>query len=82
MCTDFPVEVLLTAIPLYSRKVLHVVWRDITERKRAEEELEKEAQYRGIFESTSDSLLIFDLDGTIVLEDEKEWPDRLRGIRI
>jgi len=65
--TDFPVEVLLTVIPLRGEKVLHVAWRDIIERKRAEEELrEREAQYRGIFESTSDGLLIFDLNGTIV----------------
>jgi len=65
--TDFPVEVLLTAIPLRGKKVLHVAWRDITERKCAEEELrEREAQYRGIFESTSNGLLIFDLNGTIV----------------
>ena len=65
--TDFPVEVLLTAIPLRRKKVLHVAWRDITERKRAEEELrEREAQYRSIFESTSDGLLIFDFDGTII----------------
>lgn len=35
----FPVEVLLTAIPLQGEKILHVVWRDITERKRAEETL-------------------------------------------
>ena len=40
---------------------------DITEQKRAEEELEeREAQFRGIFESTSDAVLIFDFDGTIV----------------
>jgi len=65
--TDFPVEVLLTALSLCGRKVLHVVWRDIAERKRAEEKLwEKEAQYRGIFESTSDCLLILDFDGRIV----------------
>jgi len=65
--TDFPVEVLLTAIPLRGEKVLHVAWRDISERKQADEELrEREAQYRGIFESTSDGLLIFDFDGTIV----------------
>ncbi|HEY9852885.1 MAG TPA: PAS domain S-box protein [Leptolyngbyaceae cyanobacterium] len=31
--TDFPVEVLLTAIPLKDKQILYVVWRDITERK-------------------------------------------------
>ncbi|MGA9382854.1 MAG: PAS domain S-box protein, partial [Phormidium sp.] len=34
--SQFPVEVLLTSIPLQGEKILHVVWRDITERKRAE----------------------------------------------
>ena len=33
----FPVEVLLTAVPSAGKRVLHVVWRDITERKRLEE---------------------------------------------
>lgn len=35
----FPVEVLLTAVPEGERFLLHVVWRDITERKRLEKEL-------------------------------------------
>ncbi len=35
----FPVEVLLTSVPLNGRDVLHVAWREITERKRLEEEL-------------------------------------------
>ncbi len=35
----FPVEVLLTAVEEPGRRVLHVVWRDITDRKRLEEEL-------------------------------------------
>ncbi len=35
----FPVEVLLTSIPIGERHYLHVVWRDITERKKMEEEL-------------------------------------------
>ncbi len=35
----FPVEVLLTSVPIGDRKVLHVVWREISERKRLEEEL-------------------------------------------
>jgi len=36
----FPVEVLLTAIPFGERSALHVVWRDITERKQVELDLE------------------------------------------
>jgi PAS domain S-box-containing protein len=35
----FPVEVLLTAVPRGDREILHVVWRDITDRKRLEAEL-------------------------------------------
>lgn len=35
----FPVEVLLTAIPVRKEKFIHCVWRDITERKKVEEEL-------------------------------------------
>ncbi len=35
----FPVEVLLTAIPLDDRQILYVVWREIAEHKRAEEQL-------------------------------------------
>ncbi|MBW7933220.1 MAG: response regulator [Gemmatimonadaceae bacterium] len=35
----FPVEVLLTTIPLRDRNVIHVVWRDITARKQLEDHL-------------------------------------------
>lgn len=35
--TDFPVEVLLTPIFQRGRHLIHVVWRDITERKEAED---------------------------------------------
>jgi two-component system cell cycle sensor histidine kinase/response regulator CckA len=35
----FPVEVLLTAVPGAERPMLHVVWRDLTERRRLEAEL-------------------------------------------
>ncbi len=41
--------------------------QDISERKAAEARLvEKEAQYRGVFEASSDGLLIISLDGRIV----------------
>ncbi len=40
---------------------------DITDRKRIDEELiEREAQYRGIFEATTDGLIISRLDGVII----------------
>jgi PAS domain S-box-containing protein len=40
---------------------------DITERKRAEEQLrEKEVQYHDIFEATGDGLVITDMDGNLV----------------
>jgi PAS domain S-box-containing protein len=39
--TEFPVEVLLTALPFQDRQILYVVWRDITRRKEAERELAK-----------------------------------------
>lgn len=34
--SEFPVEVLLTAIPVAGRHILHTVWRDISRRKGAE----------------------------------------------
>ncbi len=35
----FPVEVLLTVVQRGGKRILHVVWRDITDRKRLEEQL-------------------------------------------
>jgi PAS domain S-box-containing protein len=37
--TDFPVEVLLTMVSRGERQRLHVIWRDISDRRRLEEEL-------------------------------------------
>jgi diguanylate cyclase (GGDEF)-like protein/PAS domain S-box-containing protein len=41
----FPVEVLLTVIPFGKKELLHVVWRDITDRKKQEGRLEYIAHY-------------------------------------
>jgi PAS domain S-box-containing protein len=43
------------------------VFEDVTEQKEVEDSLRnKEAQYRAIFESTTDGLVINDMDGTVV----------------
>lgn len=44
----FPVEVLLTAVEEENRRVLHVVWRDITERKALEEELRQSQKMEAV----------------------------------
>jgi PAS domain S-box-containing protein len=44
----FPVEVLLTAIPWGDRSILHVVWRDITERKQLEQQLRQTQKLEAI----------------------------------
>lgn len=67
--SSFPVEVRGTTF-LYSGKPhVLVVIRDITERVKAEERLrEKEEQYRRIFESSSDGLIINDPTRGVVVE--------------
>ena len=44
----FPVEVLLTPVPEGPRTLLHVVWRDITERKRLETDLRQAQKMEAI----------------------------------
>ncbi len=70
----FPVEVLLTAISdEKDNNVIHTVWRDISDRKRAEAELikskekieESENHLRNILELSNLSMAIIAFDGTI-----------------
>ena len=44
--SEFPAEVLLTALPFKDGQVLHAVWRDITRRKDAERQVMKEDAFR------------------------------------
>lgn len=47
--SEFPVEVLLTAIPFQERQILYVVWRDISRRKETERELSKSREAEDAF---------------------------------
>ncbi len=55
----FPVEVLLTAVPFKNGKLLHTVWRDITERKKIERaQRESEEKYRVLVENVGQVLMV------------------------
>ncbi len=57
----FPVEVLLTAIQLdEEKKILHTVWRDITERKKADKEKQ---QLFSLIETSQELIAFGNLDG-------------------
>lgn len=63
----FPVEVLLTAVKQADRDFLHVVWRDITDRKLAEKAIkESEKQLRSIADYTYDWESWFAPDGQLM----------------
>jgi len=66
--STFPAEMSSALIPDAEGRArgVIVVARDITERKRAEKRLrERDEQYRGIFEATSDGIIITDSEGLI-----------------
>ena len=54
---EFPVEVLLTAIPFQERQILYVVWRDISRRKEAERELSKSREADDAFRAGQGQVL-------------------------
>jgi diguanylate cyclase (GGDEF)-like protein/PAS domain S-box-containing protein len=60
---NFPVEVLLTLIRWGRREMVHVVWRDISERKRSELNLQLAAK---VFENTREGIIITDPDRKIL----------------
>jgi len=63
----FPVEVSLTAITQDDETILHTVWLDITEHKRAEEALRRsEATGQALLDAPTDVAILVELDGTIV----------------
>ncbi len=63
----FPVEVLLTAIPYGEGRLLHVVWRDITERRNAESEIRYQAYYDSLTGLPNRKLLLDRLEQSLII---------------
>ena len=62
----FPAEVLLTSIPTQKKKIIHVVLRDISERKKVENALrDSEKKYKFLFEKSTVLNCITDMNGII-----------------
>ncbi len=66
---DFPVEVSLTPLTIQGKSILYCVWHDITDKKRAESQLQRtHALMRQIFESIPSVLIATDGEGRVT-----EW---------
>jgi PAS domain S-box-containing protein len=64
---DFLVEVSLTVIVLHGKNVIHCMWRDLTERKRAAEALRaSEELFRSYLEYAPDGVYMNDLEGNFL----------------
>jgi diguanylate cyclase (GGDEF)-like protein/PAS domain S-box-containing protein len=61
--TDFPAEVTLFRVMLQGRPIIYCVWRDITERKQSEKDLQLAA---AVYEHTADGIVVTDTRGRIV----------------
>lgn len=62
------VQVIAQTVDLSGNKVIHAIWRDITERKRAEDALrESQARFQAIFDQNNDGVSVADLEGHYVL---------------
>lgn len=67
--TVFPVEIVGGPYSFKGRRVMFAMFRDITERKRAEHALrESESKYRQLFEVESDALFLIDVDTFNILD--------------
>jgi len=67
--SEFPVDIALSTLETESETLVTSVVRDISERKRVEEELrESEQRFRNIFSSSNDAIFVIDPDQDEILD--------------
>lgn len=70
--THVPVDISTSLFTVGEKPVMLALFQDITERKKAEKQLkENEQKYRGLFESTTDGILVLDARGDIIDVNER-----------
>ncbi len=76
--THVPVDISTSLFEMEGRPVMLALIQDITERKKAEKKLrESEQKYRGLFECTTDGIMVLDARGEIL--DINGWALELFG---
>ncbi len=69
---DFWAEIILTPIVLNGHDVIHVIWRDVSERKKAEDELVSQHNYlQSVIDGVEDPLMVIGEDYTVHLMNSK-----------
>lgn len=70
--TDLPVEVMLTYLSIQDKPILHVMWRDTTERLRMEQDLRSsEQRFRSLFRLAPVGIFYLNVE-TLTIEDANE----------
>ena len=65
--TEFYAEVNLNIFELQNKNVIQAIVRDITKRKRIENEIKlSEDKFKNIFNSSSDTIIILDIEGKVI----------------
>lgn len=71
---NFYTEVLATTINTENNKIIHIVWRDITDRKKAESELiESQERFRQLAELFPETIFESDLLGNVTYANKKGY---------
>jgi PAS domain S-box-containing protein len=69
---DLWIDVSLTVIPIYGKQIIFTVWKNITERKRAEEGLEKEKhRFLALIENAPFGIALFNKEGRYTYVNKK-----------